>query len=139
MENKSKKTILFLCTHNSARSQMAEGLINSFFADRYKAFSAGTVKTDVNPFAIKALNDLGIDTNSHYSKTLNDFIDEKFDYVVTVCDNAKENCPYFPNAKELIHISFEDPSGIEGSDENKLNAFVKTRNLIKDWLELKFS
>ena len=90
-----KKTVLFLCTHNSARSQMAEGLVNHYFSDKYSAFSAGTEKTKVNPFAIQAMNDSGIDISSHYSKTLDEFLDNTFDYVVTVCDNAKENCPYF--------------------------------------------
>ena len=134
-----KKTVLFLCTHNSARSQMAEGLLNYYFGDEYGAFSAGTEKTKVNPFAIQAMNDSGIDISSHYSKTLDEFLDNTFDYVVTVCDNAKENCPYFSNAKVMIHNSFEDPSAISGSDEEKLGGFIKTRDLIKDWLEHEFS
>lgn len=117
---------------------MAEGLVNHYFSDEYTAFSAGTEKTRVNPFAIQAMDDSGIDISSHYSKTLDEFLDDSFDYVVTVCDNAKENCPYFSNAKVLIHNSFEDPSAISGSDEQKLDGFIKTRELIKDWLESEF-
>ncbi len=130
-----KRKILFICTHNSARSQMAEGLTNHFFANRWHAFSAGTEKTMVKPFAIEALKDLGIDISHHKSKELDNFINDDFDLVVTVCDSAKESCPNFLRAKRMIHVSFQDPSDTKGSDENKLKAFIKIRNEIKMWLD----
>ena len=134
-----KKTILFLCTHNSARSQIAEGLINGLFSDNYVAHSAGTWPGKVNPFAIKALSEIGLDISSHYSKPIDEFDGKYFNYVVTVCDNAKESCPTYLNTDELVHNSFEDPSSYEGSDEEKLEKFRATRDEIKKWLEFRFS
>ncbi len=133
-----KKKILFLCTHNSARSQMAEGLINYYFGDRYKAKSAGVEVSTVNPFAIEVMREIGIDITHHYSKHVNQFINEEFDYIITVCDHAKEHCPYFPGGKIYIHKSFEDPSRVKGSDKAKLAAFRKIRDQIKLWLEENF-
>ncbi len=129
-----KKKVLFLCTHNSARSQMAEGLMNYYFGDRYIAKSAGVEVSRVNPFAILAMKELGIDISHHYSKHANEFLGEEFDFIITVCDHAKEHCPYFPGGKAYIHRSFEDPSSIEGEDEDKLKAFRRIRDEIKDWL-----
>ena len=134
-----KKTILFLCTHNSARSQIAEGLINGLFSENYEAHSAGTEPGKVNPFAEKALKELGIDISSHYSKPVDEFGGRHFDYVVTVCDNAKESCPTYLDTDELVHKSFEDPSSFEGSDVEKLERFRATRDEIKKWLEFRFS
>jgi len=128
-----KKTILFICTHNSARAQLAEGLVNHFFQDEWEADSAGAMVTMVNPFAIKALAEIGIDISHHLSKSLAHFKDKIFDLVVTVCDNAKESCPYL-QGKNVIHSNFKDPSDIEGTDKEKLAAFRKTREEIKDWL-----
>ncbi len=130
------KTILFICTHNSARSQMAEGLVNALLGG-YKAYSAGTEVTKVNPFAIEAMKDMDIDISNHYSKSIEEFRGTIFDYVVTVCDNAKEKCPFFPG-KKYIHKSFEDPSLKEGSYEEKLEYFIKIRNQIKNWIEKEF-
>ena len=138
MTKKEKNKILFICTHNSARSQMAEGLMNHFFGDQFEAFSAGTEATSVKPFAIEAMKQIGIDISHHRSKTVGEFKDVKFDYVVTVCNNAKENCPFFPGAKAYIHMGFKDPSDTEGSDEVKLCAFACTRDKIKQWLESTF-
>lgn len=129
-----KKKVLFICTHNSARSQIAEGLLNYFGSDRYEAFSAGSVATKVNPFSIEVLKEIGIDISKHYSKNMNVFEGEYFDYVVTVCDNAKESCPFFSSANKYIHKSFEDPSSINGSNEEKLNGFRKARDDIKEWI-----
>ena len=129
MENK-KKTVLFLCTHNSCRSQIAEGLLNTFYSNNYKAYSAGVEKTKVNPYASEVMKELGIDLSKHYSKTVDEFKDENFDYVVTVCNTAKETCPFFPGNK-IIHKSFEDPSKVDGSIEDILNSFRKTRDEIK--------
>jgi len=134
----SKKTVLVLCTHNSARSQLAEGLLNALHGEKFQAFSAGTKPSKVNPFAIKALSEIGIDISSHTSKHAKDFLGKPIDIVVTVCDNAKEECPFFPGVKTVIHHSFNDPSAETGSDESKLNAFRKTRDEIKEWLDREF-
>jgi arsenate reductase (thioredoxin) len=139
MEGKMKKIrVLFLCTHNSARSQLAEGLLNALHDDRFQAYSAGTKPSQVNPFAVKALAEIGIDISSHTSKHAKDFIGKPVDIVVTVCDSAKEECPIFPLAKLQIHHSFKDPSAEAGDDGAKLNAFRKTRDEIKEWLEKEF-
>ncbi len=129
-----KKKILFVCTHNSARSQLAEGLVNSICSNKYQAFSAGSTPTEVNPLAIETLKEIGIDITGHYSKNIIKFEDQYFDYVITVCNNAKDTCPFFPGAKEYIHKSFEDPSSVEGNSEEKLNAFRETRDEIKEWI-----
>lgn len=133
-----KKKVLFICTHNSARSQMAEGLMNYLLGDYYSAYSAGTKPTLVNPFAIEVMMEIGIDISNHRSKSVVEFKGEKFDYVVTVCDTAKENCPFFPGAKEYIHQGFEDPSFFKGSDKEKLNKFREIRNEIKNFIFKKF-
>jgi len=129
------KRILFVCTQNSSRSQMAEGLMNALFGETFAAFSAGTSPFRVNPFAIKALAEMGIDISSHRSKSTNEFLGQDFDYVVTVCDHAKENCPYFPGGKEYIHHSFADPAAATGSDQEIFEVFVRVRNEIQEWLE----
>lgn len=133
-----KKKILFICTHNSARSQMAEGLVNFYLKEKFIAFSAGTKPTKVNPYAIKVMEEIGIDISNHRSKSVLEFKGEKFDYVVTVCDSAKENCPFFPGAKEYLHNSFEDPSSFEGTEEEKLNKFREIRDKIKEYILEKF-
>ncbi len=130
----SRKKVLFICTHNSARSQIAEGLARNMFPE-YEIYSAGTEATQVNPFAIRAMKELGIDISTHESKTFERFIDKEIDLVVTVCDSAKEACPYFPYAKKRVHAGFEDPSSVEGNEDEKLAAFRRTRDLIKEWLE----
>jgi arsenate reductase (thioredoxin) len=129
-----KHAILFICTHNSARSQLAEGLVNHYFGEAWEAKSAGTEATFVKPFAIKALAEIGIDISQHTSKTIAAFQDQRFDVVVTVCDRAKEACPFFPG-KTVLHQSFADPSNVEGANEEKLAAFCRTRDEIKAWLE----
>lgn len=129
-----KNTILFICTHNSARSQLAEGLVNHYFGETWDAKSAGTEATFVKPFAIKAMAAAGIDISHQTSKTVAAFQGQTFDVVVTVCDSAKETCPFFPG-KKVIHQSFIDPSNASGSDEDKLAAFCRTRDEIKSWLD----
>ncbi|KYC45863.1 MAG: Protein ArsC [Candidatus Methanofastidiosum methylothiophilum] len=129
-----KKKILFICTHNSARSQLAEGLVNTLCSNKFQAFSAGSTPTNVNPYAIEALKEIGIDIKGHYSKSINEFEGQYFDYVVTVCDNARDSCPFFPGAKKYIHASFKDPSSVVGNSEEILNAFRKTRDEIKQWI-----
>jgi len=136
--NELKKKILFICTHNSARSQIAEGLVNYFLKDEFCAFSAGTKPTKVNPFAIEVMKEIGIDITNHRSKSVLEFKGEKFDYVVTVCDSAKENCPFFPGAKEYLHKSFGDPSLFEGNEQEKLKKFREVRDEIKNFIFEKF-
>jgi arsenate reductase len=133
-----KKRVLFVCTHNSARSQMAEGLLANIYSEKFEAYSAGTVATKVNPFAIKVMAEIGIDISSHRSKSIEEFKGEIFDYVITVCDHANETCPFFPG-KVHIHRNFEDPSNIKGTDEEKLEAFRKARDEIKEWINDFFS
>jgi arsenate reductase len=130
-----KKKILFICTQNSARSQMAEGLLRAMYGDRYEVFSAGTNPFRVNPFAIKAMKKAGIDISNHRSKSIDEFKEMDIDYAVTVCDYARETCPYFPGAKVLIHHSFSDPAAATGSDENILAEFERVRDEIRIWLE----
>jgi arsenate reductase (thioredoxin) len=129
-----KKKVLFLCTHNSCRSQMAEAILRHNLGDQYEAFSAGTEKTKVPDPVIKVLSEIGIDTSNLYSKTTDIFQDTEFDYVVTVCDNAKEACPFFPGAKNIIHRNFIDPSGNDVSGKKKIESFRKTRDEISEWI-----
>lgn len=130
-----KKRVLFLCTHNSARSQMAEGLLRDLAGDRFDVFSAGTERTRVQPFAIAAMREIGIDLSAHSSKTVDVFAGETFDYVITVCDRANESCPIFPGGTRRIHWSFDDPTAARGSDEERLQSFRRVRDQIRGRLE----
>jgi arsenate reductase len=130
-----KKRALFLCTHNSARSQMAEGLLGHLAGDRFEAMSAGTEATHVRPLAVRAMKEIGVDISEHESKTLERYLGESFDYVITVCDDANEACPFFPGARERLHWSFEDPSRAEGSEEERLAVFRRVRDRIKDQVQ----
>ena len=105
--------VLFICTHNSSRSQIGEGLLRALYGDRYEAYSAGTNPTRVNPYAIRVMKEIGIDISSQSSKSVDEFLYKKFDYVVTVCNHAKEECPMFPGARKYLHQDFEDPSAIK--------------------------
>ncbi|KPV51252.1 protein tyrosine phosphatase [Kouleothrix aurantiaca] len=133
-----KQRALILCTANSARSQMAEGLLRALADDRFEVFSAGTRATQVNPFAIQAMQLRGIDISGQRSKALTEYLAEPFDYVITVCDNAAENCPLFPGPAQRIHWGFPDPVAAEGSDADRLAAFVTVRDAIeaqlREWL-----
>ena len=128
-----KKSVLFICALNSCRSQIAEGFLNTLFKDKYQAFSAGIEKTSVNPYAIEVMKEIGIDLSKHYSKTIEIFKDKNFDFVVTVCDNARESYPFFPG-KKVIHKSFDDPVSFKGNVEDTLIKFRKTRDEIKNWI-----
>lgn len=125
------RRVLFLCTHNSARSQMAEGLLRKLGGGQFDAASAGTEATRVHPLAIEAMREAGIDISGHTSKTLDAFTGQRFDYVITVCDNAKESCPVFPGSTERIHWSFDDPSAATGTDEERLRVFRRVRDEIQ--------
>jgi arsenate reductase (thioredoxin) len=127
--------VLFLCTHNSARSQMAEGLLRDLAGDRFEVMSAGTEATRVRPLAIRAMEEIGLDISGQESKTLERYLGEPFDYVVTVCDAANEACPFFPGAKRRLHWSFEDPAAAEGSEEQRLEVFRRVRDEIKGRIE----
>ena len=127
--------VLVLCTHNSARSQMAEALLRSIGEGRYQVASAGTESTRVNPLAIEAMNELGIDISGARSEHLNDYIEREWDYVITVCDSAAESCPMFPGPAERIHWSFPDPSAAQGTDDEKLAVFRDVRDAIQAQLE----
>jgi len=131
----SKRRVLFLCTHNSARSQMAEGYLRSLGGDRFDVESAGTEATAVNPFAIQAMAEEGIDIATHESKTLDRFVEQPFDLVITVCDDAAEACPVFPNARERRHWSFPDPSKARGTDEERFVVFARVRDDIRARIE----
>lgn len=137
---KQKQRVIFVCTHNSSRSQMAEGLLRHFAGDKYEVFSAGTVATKVNPLAIKAMAEKGIDISHHTSDHIDKYMGMEFDYVITVCDNANETCPYFPTNKTRWHWSFEDPSAATGTDEQRLAKFREIRDQIEEKLQvLRFS
>ncbi len=127
--------VLFLCTHNSARSQMAEGLLRHFGGDRFVAFSAGTEATHVRPLAIKAMAELGIDISNQESKTLNRYLNEPFDEVITVCDSAAEACPIFPGAMHRRHWSLEDPSQATGSEAEQLAVYRQVRDALRSYIE----
>jgi arsenate reductase len=131
----SKQRVLFLCTHNSARSQMAEGLLRHLAGDRFEAFSAGTEATHVRPLAIRAMGELDIDISGQQSKTLDRYLDEPFDAVITVCDQAAEACPVFLGAKRRLHWSFPDPSKAQGSEDDRLAVYRQVRDDIRRHIE----
>jgi arsenate reductase (thioredoxin) len=130
-----KKSILFICVHNSARSQMAEGLVNALHADRFEAVSGGTMATRVHPAAIKAMAEIGIDISGQRSKSLDEFEGRRFDYVVMVCDDKQADCPFFAGGKEYIHHSFDDPAACFGTEEEIMACFRRSRDEIKAWIE----
>ena len=129
-----KQQVLFLCTHNSARSQMAEGLLRNLAGEDFDVSSAGTEKTRVHPLAIEAMQEIGIDINGQTSKTMDAFSGRHFDYVITVCDRANESCPAFPGDTERIHWSLDDPSEATGTAEQRLRAFRLVRDAIQQRL-----
>jgi len=125
-----KKRILFLCTGNSARSQMAEGLLRHEAGERFEVFSAGTHPSKVRPEAIAVMKEIGIDISGHRSKSVDEFAGPDLDMVITVCDNAKESCPVFPGPTERLHWPFEDPASLEGTEEQRQDAFRRVRDQI---------
>jgi arsenate reductase (thioredoxin) len=123
--------VLFLCTHNSARSQMAEGLLRQLGGDRFEAASAGTEATHIRPLAIQSMAELGIDISGQESKTLDRYVGQLFDQVITLCDEADAACPFFPNAKQRQHWSFPDPSKATGDEEEQLQVYRDVRDAIR--------
>ncbi len=142
--DQAKKKVLFLCTHNSARSQMAEGLLRAMYGDRYEVYSAGIEAKTIDPRAVAVMKEIGIDISGQRSKSAEEFQDTIFDLAVTVCDRAKQACPICstklelpsknPRAREVIHRSFADPAAASGSEEEQLEAFRQIRDEIKDWI-----
>ena len=126
--------ILVLCTGNSCRSQMAEGLL-SYFSTNTKVYSAGTKPEKINPFAIKAMAEMGIDISKNTSNHVDEYTDIDFDYVFTVCDNAKEICPIYPKAKQMIHHSFNDPADATGTEQEQLKVYIEVRNQLRDYFK----
>lgn len=129
-----KKRVLVLCTGNSARSQMAEGLLRHIAGDKVEVESAGVAPSHVRPEAIEAMREVSIDISSHRSKSVDEFLDRRFDYVITVCDNARESCPVFPGNAERIHWSFDDPASVEGDRATRLASFRRVRDEIREKL-----
>jgi arsenate reductase len=130
-----KNRVLFLCTHNSARSQMAEGLLHHLGGGRFEAYSAGTQATRVRRLAIEAMAELGIDISGQQSKTLDRYLNEPFEKVITVCDDANESCPVFLGARERLHWSFPDPSKAQGSEELQLATYRRVRDGLRERIE----
>ena len=128
------KKVLFLCTHNSCRSQMAEGLVNHYLGTTHRACSAGTEATRVHPLAIRVMAELGIDISGHCSKTLDRFAGEQFDHVITLCGSANEQCPLFFGGVRRVHMGFDDPSMAKGAEEHVLEEFRRVRDELKDKL-----
>jgi arsenate reductase (thioredoxin) len=131
----SKKRVLVLCTGNSARSQMAEGLLRNDAGERFTVESAGTKPSKVRPEAIAVMKELGIDISSHWSKHVDEFAGQEFDYVLTVCENAKESCPVFFGSATPLHQSFDDPAAVEGGAEKRLAAFRRVRDELRAYLK----
>ena len=144
MRDHQKKKVLFLCTHNSARSQMAEGLLRAMHDEEFEAFSAGVAATSVDPRAVPVMKEIGIDISGQRSKTYQEYEGTIFDLAITVCDRAREACPIcstrlelpssWPRAREVMHRSFEDPASATGSEEEQLLAFRRVRGEIADWI-----
>lgn len=134
-----KQRVLILCTANSARSQMAEGLLRHLANDQFDVYSAGTKPSTVNPFAIQAMHGRGIDISGHQSEHLDQYLNQTFDYVITVCDNAAETCPVFPGKAQRIHWSFPDPAAVNGDDATILQSFITVRDdlesTLSHWLD----
>lgn len=131
----AKQRVLILCTGNSARSQMAEGLLRHDAGDRFEVESTGTKPGQVRPEAIAVMKELGIDISGHRSKHVDEFAGQAFDHVLTVCDNAKESCPIYPGQTNRLHRNFEDPAAVDGSEEERLAVFRRVRDQIRDYLK----
>ena len=131
----NKKRVLILCTGNSARSQMAEGLLRADAGDRFEVASAGVNPSHVRPEAIEVMREVGIDISGHRSKSVDEFVAQEFDYVITVCDNANEQCPVFPGNTRRIHWSFDDPAAAQGDEQSRLAVFRRVRDEIRDQLQ----
>jgi arsenate reductase len=135
---KLKEKVLIICNHNSARSQIAEGLLKSLYGKYYEVYSAGNDPTNVNPYAIKVMDEIGVDISENRSKSIKEFEGLEFDYVVTVCGGKGSACPFFSGGIIYLHKSFKDPAEVDGTDIEKIDAFRRTRDEIKVWIEKTF-
>ena len=134
--NSERQRVLFVCTHNSARSQMAEGMLRAWAGDRFEALSAGTQATVVRPEAISVMAEMGIDISGHASKTLEPFLGQSLSWLITVCDQARESCPTLPGVAQQAHWSIGDPSAVTGLDEERLEAFRRARDVLRDRIRI---
>lgn len=132
-----KKKVLFICENNSVRSQMAEAFLNNLYGEKYEAYSTGIKATQVNPHAIRVMAEIGIDMSKQYSKDISKYAGNEFDYVVTVCDEAREKCPFFPG-KIVLHKRFDNPLEFKGNEEEIVNKFRRLRDEIKEWIDKMF-
>ncbi len=139
MTSDDRLQVLILCTANSARSQMGEGLLRYLAGEKVDVYSAGAKPSQVNPYAIRAMRESGIDISRHSSDHLEQYLDQPFDYVITVCDNAAESCPVFPGPARRIHWSFPDPAAVDGGDDSVFQSFIAVRDGLEEkfrkWLE----
>jgi arsenate reductase len=138
MAENPREKVLFICTHNSARSQMAEGIFRYFYGEKYEVYSAGSEPQGIHPLSVKVMHEIGIDISNHESKGLNEFKELKIDYVVTVCQKASKSCPFFPGASKYFNPYFEDPCGFQGKEEEQMEYFRIIRDEIKNWIEKSF-
>jgi len=141
MENTdAKKRVLFICTHNAARSQMAEGFIQALYDDRYEAYSAGTEPTQVHPCAVKVMQEAGVDISTYRSKGLEEFDGQQFDYVVTLCADAQEACPIFIGGETYLHHAFDDPARVNEAltEADECSPFRAVRDQLKAWIDETF-
>lgn len=127
-----KPRVMFLCTGNSARSQIAEGYLRHLAGERFEVVSAGTEPSVVNPLAVEVMREVGIDLSGHHSKAVGEFLGQPFGYLITVCDNAREKCPIFPGAVRRLHWPLVDPAAVEGSEELRRAAFRRTRDEVAE-------
>ncbi len=134
----TKTTILFICSHNAARSQMAEAIANKMFGDRLEASSAGSSPTDINPYSIAVMKEIGIDISKNRAKHLNEFAGKRFDYAVTLCSDDEDFCPFFPDAQEHLHHSVNEPIGSAKTEEGRLAAMRSMRDGILAWIRTTF-
>ena len=136
MTDPVRQRVIFVCTHNSARSQMAEGMLRALGDDRFEAFSAGTEATRVRPEAIAVMDEIGIDISGQASKGIDRFVGEGFSWLITVCDEAKEACPTIPGVAQQAHWSIDDPSAVSGDDDARLTAFRAARDILRDRIHM---
>ena len=137
-KNQMKAKVLFLCTGNSARSQMAEGFLRRYAGDQYEVLSAGTKPSKLNPLAVEAMREIGIDISHQHSKDVAEFLGTPIQYLITVCDRAKESCPIFPGAFEFLSWSFDDPAEAQGTHDEKLAVFRRVRDQIGERIQKEF-
>ncbi len=131
----TRKRVLFICSHNAARSQMAEGYLRASHGDRFEAFSAGTKASTLSPYAIQVMQEIGVDISRHRSKSLHEFASREMDVAIIVCDAAKSACPFFPWAKVTLHAIFRNPKEFAGTDDEIINGFREIRDEITGWID----